>query len=98
MNEEQVKKIATDAFGAHFGGVKVVCVNVWRGFDHEDDPMVDVNIIYEGKYEQLNGGGLLDVRSEIVDKVWREAEDGPGYPYVHFIAKSDLGRRDPATV
>ena len=30
-------------------------------------------------------------RSEVVTKVWREAEDSPGFPLVHFIAKSDLG-------
>ena len=54
--------------------------------------------IYDGKDKQVNGGGLLDVRTEIVSKVWRDVEDSPGWPYVHFIAKSDIGRRDPATV
>ena len=99
MNEQQVGEIAEMAFRARFGDVKIVRINVRRGFDYdEDDPMVDVNIIYDGKYEQLNAGGLLDVRTEIVSKVWREAEDSPGFPLVHFIAKSDLGRRDPATV
>ena len=38
------------------------------------------------------------MRREIIDKVWREAEDSPGYPMVHFIAKFEIGRRDPATV
>ena len=99
MNEQQVGEIAEMAFRARFGDVKIVRINVRRGFDYdEDDPMVDVNIIYDGKYEQLNAGGLLDVRTEIVSKVWREAEDSPGFPLVHFIAKSDLGRRNPAEV
>ena len=99
MNEQQVGEIAETAFRARFGNVKIVRINVRRGFDYdEDDPMVDVNIIYDGKYEQLNAGDLLDVRTEIVSKVWREAEDSPGFPLIHFIAKSDLGRRDPATV
>ena len=98
MNEQQVGDIAEEAFRAHFRDVKVVRVNVRSGFDHEDDPVVDVNIIYDGKYERLRGGGLVDVRSEIIDKVWREAEDSPGFPLVHFIAKSEIGRHDPATV
>ena len=99
MNEQQVGEIAEMAFRARFGDVKIVRINVRRGFDYdEDDPMVDVNIIYDGKYEQLNAGGLLDVRTEIVSKVWREAEASPGFPLVHFIAKSDLGRRNPAEV
>ena len=42
---------------------------------------------------------MMEVRSEIIDKVWRDAEDSPGWPQVHFIAKSDLEEEeDPATV
>ena len=41
---------------------------------------------------------LLRVRSEVVSKAWRQVEDDLGFPLVHFIAKSDIGRRDPATV
>ena len=99
MNEQQVGEIAEAAFKSHFGDVKLLRVNVRRDFDYDpDDPMVDVTIIYDGKYEQLNGVGLLDVQTEIVSKVWREAEDSPGFPLVHFLPKSELGRRDPATV
>ena len=98
MNEQQVGEIAEAAFKSHFGDVKLFRVNVRRGFDYDDDPVVDVTIIYDGKYEQLNGAGLVDVQREVVDKAWREAEDSPGFPHVHFIAKSSLGRRDPATV
>ena len=99
MNEQQVRKIAEAAFRTRFGDVKLVRVSVRRGFDFdEDDPMVDVNIVYDGKYEQLNGSGLLDVCTEIIDRVWWDAEDSPGFPLVHFIAKSDIGRQDPATV
>ena len=78
MNEQRVREIAEAAFKAHFGAVRVVRVNVRRGFDYdEDDPMADVNIIYDGKYEQLSGHGLLDVQSEIVSKVWWDVEDSP---------------------
>ena len=98
MNERQIREIAETAFKRHFGDVEVFRVNVWPGFDHDEDPKVDVKIIYDGKYEQLKGMGPLRVQSEIVDKAWREVEDDLGFPCVHFIAKSDLGRRDPATV
>ena len=54
--------------------------------------------IYDDKDEQVNGGGLLNVRTETVSKTWRKMADSPGWPYVHFIAKSDVGRLDPATV
>ena len=98
MNEQQVGEIAEAAFKSHFGDVKLFRVNVRRGFDYDDDPVVDVTIIYDGQYEQLNGAGLVDVQREVVDKAWREAEDSPGFPHVHFIARSSLGHRDPATV
>ena len=98
MNDQQIREIAEAAFRVRFGDVKIVRVNIRRGFDHEDDPVVDVSIIYDGMYEQLKGGGLMDVRSEIIDKVWRDAKDSPGWPHVHFIPKSEIGRRDSATV
>ena len=98
MNEQQVGEIAEAAFETRFGDIKVFRVNVWRRLDHEGAPVVDVNIIYDGKYEQLNGGGLLKVRRETSSKVWRDAEDSPGFPLVHFIPKSEIGRRDPAMV
>ena len=62
MNEQQVREIAEAAFRGRFPDVKLHRVNVWPGADFEDDsPAVDVNIIYDGKYEQLNARGLSRV-------------------------------------
>ena len=99
---------AEAAFKARFGDIDIdivsvnVNVNVKPGFDHYDDPLVNVKIIYDGEVEQLivpdKVPDMMSVGSEIVDKVWRDAPDSPGYPFVHFIAKSDIGQRDPTTV
>ena len=89
MNEQRIREIAERAFKRQFPDVKLARVNVWPGVGFEDDsPVVDVHIIYDGKYEQLNADGLLDAQGEVVDKAY----------CVHFFAKSDLGRRDLATV
>ncbi len=98
MNEQAVRQIAEAAFKARYGDIDIVCINVKPGFDHDDAPVVDIKIIYDGRVEQVDGEGFLRVQSEVVSKVWEDADDSPGYPLVHFIAKSDLGRRDPATV
>ena len=101
MNEEQIRNIAERAFRAHFSEIEVDQVNVKRRLDHDGDPVVDVKIIYDGKYEQLNGTGLVKVHSDIVSKAWREVDHDLGFPLVHFIAKSDLRpreRRDPTAV
>ena len=100
MNDEQIREIAEAAFKAHFADIDVFRINLRRGFDSDDDPtpVVDVNIIYDGKYEQLNSAGLSYVAMEINNKVWRDAEDSPAWPLVHYIPKSSIGRRDPATV
>ena len=99
MNEQQIREIAEEAFKYHFGDVKLLRVNIRTRLGFEDDsPVVEVNIIYDGKYEQLNGAGLLRVQSDIVAAAWRDVEDDLGFPVVHFYAKSDIGRRDPATV
>ncbi len=58
-------------------------------------PMLDVKVIHIGKIEQLTGPGTLEVGTEIVSRVWRGVEDSPGWTYVHFIARPDIGRRDP---
>ena len=101
MTEQEIREIAEEAFKSAFPEVKLDRVNVWPGFGFEDDsPVVDVSIIYEGKYEQLNADGLLDVQTEIVDKAYRAVEDDLGFPCVHFFSRPELkrGRRDLATV
>ena len=99
MNEQEIREIVEAAFKRQFGDIEIVRINVRPGFGFEDDsPVVDVSIIYDGKYEQLNGRGFLRVQSELVSKAWREGKDDLGWPCLHFIPKSDIGQRDPATV
>ena len=69
MDEQQVREIAETAFSTHFGDVDIVCVNVKPGFDHYDDPMLEVKIIYGGEFEQLNAAGILGVWTEMVEGV-----------------------------
>ena len=94
MNHQQVRDIVEAAFKARFGDVDIVSINVKPGFDHYDDPMLDVRIVYDAEVERLIAPDkvpdMVRVRSEIVEKVWAAAEDSPGYPFIHFIAKSDL--------
>ena len=97
MNHQQIRDIAEAAFKAHFGHIDIVSINIKPGFDHYHDPLVDVKIIYDGQVEELLCGDTIEVRSEIIDKVWA-AEDSPGRPQVYFIAKSDICQHDPATV
>lgn len=98
MDKQQVRDIAEAAFKARFGDIDIVSVSVKPGFDHYDAPLVDVRIIYDAAYEDLNVEGTMSVRSEIFSKVWWNAEDPPGWPFVHFIAKSDIDQHDPAAV
>ena len=54
MTEQEIREIAEAAFKDEFPDVKLDRVNVWPGFGFEDDsPVVDVSIIYDGKYEQF---------------------------------------------
>ena len=101
MDKQRIREIAEAAFKARFGDIDIVSINVKPDYDyHYDEPLVFVKIIYDGKVEQLTGQDSphsMEVRLEIADKL-RNAEDSPGLPLVRFIAKSDIGRRDPATV
>ena len=101
MNHQQVRNIVEAAFKARFGDVGIVSISVEPGFDHYDDPKLEVRIVYDAEVERLiapdKAPDMVRVRSEIVEKVWAAVEDSPGYPFIHFIAKSDL-EKDPATV
>lgn len=97
MNRQQIREIAEIAFKTQFSDVDVVRVDVKERLDHDEDPVVDVGIIYDGKYEQLNGSGLLRVQSDIISKAWQEVEDDIGFPLVHFFPESSVRRRDRET-
>ena len=99
MTEQQVRDIAEAAFKARFDDIDIVTISVKPDFDLDDEPLLDVRIVYDAEVERLigpdagNGGSILKVRSEIIDKLWYEAEDSPVWPQVHFISKSDYDRR-----
>ena len=79
-------------------GVRPRTPHAGQAAPRRQHPVVDVHIIYEGKYEQLNADGLLGVLSEVADKAYYEVDDDLGFPCPSFFAKSEMGRRDLATV
>ena len=99
MNEQQMREIAKAAFKRQFGDTEIVRINVRPEVCFVDySSVVDVNIIYDDESGRVTGRGLVSAQTELVDKTWREGRRALGYPCVNFIAKSGLGRRDPATV
>ena len=98
MNEQEMREIVEAAFKARFGDVELVCINVKPGVDFDGDHVVNIKIIYDGKVEQLNGEGLLRVDHEVDTKFDADSEAYPGWPLLHYIAKSDIGKRDPASI
>ena len=98
MDEQKIREIAEEAFKRHFRNVEIVRINVKPGLGIDDEPIVDIKIIYKGKYEQLNPAGLLRVNDDVHSGLDADPEQYPGWPLLHFISKSDIGRRDPAKV
>ena len=98
MNEQEMREIVEAAFKARFGDVELVCINIKPGVDFEGDHVVDIKIIYDGKVEQLNGEGIVRVDHEVHTKFDGDFEKPPGWPLLHYIAKSDIGDRDPASI
>ena len=98
MTEQEMREIVEAAFKARFGDVKLICINIKPSVDYEGDHVVDIKIIYDGKVEQLDGEGLVRMNHEVNTKFDADFEKPPGWPLLHFIAKSDIGKRDPASV
>ena len=97
MDEQQLREIAEAAFKRQFGDIEVVRINIRQRLDHDDDPVVDVDIFYDDEDGQVTGRGYLGVMSEVVDKTWYEGKDNLGYPLVHLRVKAGLEQDDPAT-
>ena len=98
MDEQQMREIAEAAFKRQFGHIGIVGINIRQRLDHEDDPVVDVDIYYDDEDGQVTGHGYLRVVSEVLDKTWYEEKDDLGYPLVHLLVKAGLKQDDPATV
>ena len=98
MNERQRREIAESAFKRQFSDVEGFRIDVRPGFALKDDsPVIDVNTVYDGKHEQSSVRGFMRIRSELVDKAWREVKDDLGWPCVHFVPRSEIEEKAPAT-
>ena len=97
MDEQQMREIAEAAFKREFGNIELVRINIRQRLDFADEPVVDVNIVYDDETGLLTGRGCNNVQLEIHDKTWLAGKDDLGCPLVHLIAKSGLEGRDPAT-
>ena len=97
MNEQRVRQIAEAAFKAYFDDIEIVAIEIEAGLNLDDEPLLDVRIVYDAEVERLigpdRGSNILDVRTEIIEKLWYEREDSPVWPQIHFISKSDYDRR-----
>ena len=98
MDEQQLREIAEAAFKRQFGDIEIVAINIRQRLDHDDDPVVDVDIFYDDECGQVTGRGYSRVASEVLDKTWYEGRDDLGYPLVHLLVKSGIEKRDPAAV
>ena len=96
MNEQQLREIAEAAFKRQFSDIDIVRINIRQRLDHDDDPVVDVNIYYDDECGQLTGDGYSRVRSEVLDKTWYEGKEDLGYPLVHLLVKAGLEQNPTA--
>ena len=94
IDEQQIRKIAENAFRAHFSDFEIVRIDVEPRIDHDGDRVVDVKIYCHSKNGLARGPGLLRVQSEINSKAWREVEDNLGFPLVHFYSKAALKQHE----
>ena len=93
MNEQQLRDIAEAAFKRQFGDIEIAGIKIRQRLDHDDDPVVDVDIFYDDECGQLTARGYSRVRSEILHKTWYEGKEDLGYPLVHLLVKAGLRQK-----
>ena len=94
----ELRRIAERAFKGRFSSIKIVRIDVKPGYDHDGDPVVDVNFVCDGDYRQFTGKALSKLHSEIVSEAWRDPEHGLGlgFPLLHYFDKDDFEEPDAA--
>ena len=100
MDEETIREIAEAAFRRYFGHVELVRLNIRQGLDHDGDPIVDLRFVYDdkrGKVGSLGGDGVLRLLDDVHSQFQADPARDPGFPMPHFIARSELGKRDPVS-
>ena len=93
-SQSQLEKTAREFLGHNFQGLKIVDVIVNKRIDYDNDEVIDLNVIYDGKFR------AADVRS-MSSAVWlfREQLEKIGetaFPLFSFISSDEVPRRKRA--
>ena len=97
--DEEIRKIAEEAFRKHYGDIELVRVNIKHGLDFYGDPMVELRYVYDdkrGKVGSLGGDRGLRLLGD-VSSPFEAGPKGPVLVIPRYIALSELGKRDPAS-
>ena len=99
MDEQQLREIAEAAFKRQFSDIEIVRINIRQRIDHDDDPVVDVDIYYDDECGQ--GDRPAATRASRWKSLTRRGGRGrttSATPWVHLLVKAGLNQRDPVTV
>lgn len=97
MRPEEIEPIAESLFRKHFDGIGLVRVTAATGFDHHDKPSVDVEFVYDARYEEFrdaSDSGRTDLSLELQDILDEDEDRCPGYVVSTFVTREDFENRD----
>lgn len=92
-DQAEVRNIIKAELARRLDTVKIVAVNLTPQTDHDGSRALFINVVYDGKQEQLDVGQTTSMVRHIRPLLEEAGETA--FPVFTYIAKSDLGNRSP---
>lgn len=93
VDEQEIRQIIENIAKDRFAGAHIVSVAVKADVDEDGEDVLIVDVVFDAKADQLDAQETSSLARRIIPEI--EAIGGHGFPILSFIAKSELGNRNP---
>ena len=92
-DQTEVREIIRAELSRRLDAVRIIAVNLTPQVDHDGSRALFINVVYDGKQEQLDVDQTISMVRHIRPLLQEVGETA--FPVFTYIAKSDLGNRSP---
>jgi hypothetical protein len=73
--------------------MRVVRVDAWATFDHEDNPIIEIRVIFDDAKSEFVAGRLIEIPGLVIPEMTKMKIEG--FPILSYIAKSEFEAVNP---
>lgn len=90
---KDLKGVIREVLADHFENIVIVSVKVEPDFDEDGDPILLVEVVFDGKARRLDPDKTSSVLRRLRPRI---ADFGGAFPVISYIAKSELSKAKTA--